>query len=251
MTDPLAPLFDPSTPGNDPAINTHRRYCLKRVQQAQDFIAPEYAGVFRAKQDSAGAVLLPQDFPKLDGRPGSPILAKLNAARYTTFEDLDGSNVDELVRRAALTNQQAQAVIAGVAAIRQQRTTMGYNRGNNPPVSLQYANTLDLGFGQGPPIQSTATLTNGTPLNGPTLELGDRGTLRAVVNATVVTGGDSLAVKIQTGPDGTTWNDVASFTAVTGVGTQRKVFTGLDRFVRSVATLTGTGPTFNITGEAC
>jgi len=62
----------------------------------------------------------------------------------------------------------------------------------------------------------------------------------------------TLDVAVQTSHDGATWTTVASFARATGVGSERKRFSGLDRYVRAVATLGGTTPsfTFSVTGEA-
>jgi len=62
----------------------------------------------------------------------------------------------------------------------------------------------------------------------------------------------TLDVALQTSHDATTWTTVASFARATGVTSERKRFSGLDRYVRVVATLGGTSPsfTFSVTGEA-
>jgi len=95
----------------------------------------------------------------------------------------------------------------------------------------------------------------------PSVELGDRGTMRLnlAVTAFAGTAAPTLAVTIQTSPDNVNWTTIvaspgaASFTNAAGVTTQRLIFTGLDRFVRALTTVTGTNPsfTFSLTGEAC
>ncbi len=54
----------------------------------------------------------------------------------------------------------------------------------------------------------------------------------------------SLTVAIETSKDGSTWRNVASFTAATAVTSERKSFVGLDRYVRANATISGTTPSF-------
>jgi hypothetical protein len=119
---------------------------------------------------------------------------------------------------------------------------MGYQMQNG-----RYANTLPVHVMGGVVAVTT---------NGAAVELGDRGSARLDLKVTASSGDTSqtLDVKIQTSPDGATWSDVASFTQVTtATGSQHKVFTGLDRFVRAVATVGGTGTpsfTFTVDGEA-
>lgn len=66
----------------------------------------------------------------------------------------------------------------------------------------------------------------------------------------------TLDVKLQHSKDGSTaWTDVTggAFAQVTTTnGVTRKVFTGLDRFIRVVATIAGTTPsyTYSVSGEA-
>lgn len=55
----------------------------------------------------------------------------------------------------------------------------------------------------------------------------------------------SLTVNIQTSHDGATWVTVGSFAARTAPGSERKVFNGLDQFVRASWTVTGTTPSFS------
>jgi hypothetical protein len=95
--------------------------------------------------------------------------------------------------------------------------------------------------------------------NSNSVELGDRGTLRLTLAVTGVLGGTpSMSVAVQTSPDNATWTTITaspgavSFSAATGVTSQRLIFTGVDRFVRAVATVSGGTPslTFSLTGEA-
>jgi hypothetical protein len=111
----------------------------------------------------------------------------------------------------------------------------GYSMANG-----RWANTLACGL--------AASASHAATFTTDAIELGDRGTARLTLDVTVGTG--TLDVAIQTSADGSTWRAVASFTQATGVTTERKSFTGIDRFIKAVCTI-GTGPfTFSIDGEA-
>ncbi len=89
--------------------------------------------------------------------------------------------------------------------------------------------------------------------NGSSVLLGDRGTLRLLLNVTAASGTTpTLDVAIQTSFDGSTWRAVAAFAQKTTTGTERKSFTGIDRYVRATYTVGGTTPsfTFTVKGEA-
>jgi hypothetical protein len=88
---------------------------------------------------------------------------------------------------------------------------------------------------------------------GSSIELGDRGTLRAELTCTAASGtAPSLMVKIETSKDGVTWREVAAFTALSAAGSQRISVPGCDRFVRASWDLGGDTPsfTFSVDGEA-
>lgn len=64
--------------------------------------------VWHAKQVAEPGTDLPADFPaKLE----------LEAAGYTTVEDVDGADVEELEDYAALSSANANAVLAAIAAL--------------------------------------------------------------------------------------------------------------------------------------
>lgn len=122
---------------------------------------------------------------------------------------------------------------------------MGYSTSNG-----RYARTRDVSLASAVVVTATGVLA------GSTKELGDQGTLRLTQTASAVGGTTpSVTVTLETSADGSTgWTAVAAFTAVTANGSQRKVFTGLDRFVRLNATaVTGTDTptaTLAVTGES-
>lgn len=92
--------------------------------------------------------------------------------------------------------------------------------------------------------------------NGTAVLLGDRGTVRLLLDVTAendAATAETLDVSIQTSFDNVTWRAVAAFTQATGVTSERKSFTGIDRYIRAVYTIGGTGGpsfTFTIKGEA-
>lgn len=99
-------------------------------------------------------------------------------------------------------------------------------------------------------VSSTTQTATGT---GSQFSTGTAHTLRLTLNVTAASGtSPSLTVNVQTSEDGATWSAVASFAAATATGTQRKVFTGLDRYFRATWTISGTTPsfTFSVSGEA-
>jgi hypothetical protein len=103
-----------------------------------------------------------------------------------------------------------------------------------------------------------ASTTKTATFNSAAVELGDASSARVdlVVSAHAGTS-PTLDVKLQTSKDGTgsgagAWVDVASFAQITETdGTSRKIFNALDRFVRIVATIGGTTPsyTYSVTAE--
>lgn len=113
----------------------------------------------------------------------------------------------------------------------------------------RFARTRDVTMVTAAVVTATGAVPNSS------YELGDQGTLRLNAVATAVGGTTpSITLTLETSPDNATWTTVAAFAAVTANGTVRKIFTGLDRFVRLNATaVTGTTPTgtFTVSGESC
>lgn len=117
---------------------------------------------------------------------------------------------------------------------------MGYEKANG-----EWADTEDVELA--PSAARTATG------NGSSVEVGDRGVARLLLDVTAASGtSPTLDVTVETSHDGTTWRQVGTFAQKTAAGTERKSFSGLDRFVRATWTLGGTTPsfTFEISGEA-
>ena len=81
-------------------------------------------------------------------------------------------------------------------------------------------------------------------------ECAGHGTARLDLVVSVV--GTTVTVTIETSFDNgatDTWRTVAAFAAQTAAGTTRKVFTGLDRWVRANVTAETGGATFSLSGE--
>lgn len=117
---------------------------------------------------------------------------------------------------------------------------MGYNK-----QSGEWAETDDVTL-----AASEARTASGS---GSSVELGDRGTLRLLLDVTAASGTlPSLQVDVQTSYDATTWRTLGGFTALAATGSQRASFPGADRFVRATWTVSGTTPsfTFSVAGEA-
>lgn len=119
---------------------------------------------------------------------------------------------------------------------------MGYTMQNG-----RHANTEDV-------ILAPSAARNAA-FEGGALELGDRQTLRLLLNVTAASGtSPTLDVTVKTRRDASdAWRTVAAFAQATGVGSERKCFSGLDREVKVDAAIGGTNTpsfTWSVTGEA-
>jgi hypothetical protein len=88
--------------------------------------------------------------------------------------------------------------------------------------------------------------------SGPGLQMGAKSTARLDLAVTAAAGtGPTMTVTIEHSHDGTTWVAHSAFPAVTAAGTVRKVFGGLDNYVRATWTMGGTTPsfTFSVSGD--
>lgn len=114
------------------------------------------------------------------------------------------------------------------------------------PVTGQYSDIDDVVL-----AASAARTATG---NGTSVALGDRGVARLLLDVTAVAGtSPTLDITVETSFDGAAWRSLGTFAQKTAVGTERKSFSGCDRFVRANHTIGGTGGpsfTFSITGEA-
>lgn len=87
-------------------VSVRRYYLLERLaaRRREDFAM---SSVFRAKQEAEAATPLPIDFPSR---------APLVAAGYSTVEDINGADIEELLC-AKLTTKQAETVLTELAAL--------------------------------------------------------------------------------------------------------------------------------------
>ena len=100
-----------------------------------------------------------------------------------------------------------------------------------------------------------ASVTKTATFTGAWVEVGDRGTLRALLTVSAASGTNPTAdVIIETARDsaGTGLRTIATFTQATDVTTEWKSATGCDRFARAKATVGGTNPsfTYSVAGAA-
>lgn len=116
---------------------------------------------------------------------------------------------------------------------------MGYYKANG-----RFADTRTSTF-----VAAGTALT--TTVTSAAHELGDRSNIRIDYVVTAATGSPSVTCAVETSKDGVTWVAVASFSAITGAGSTRKIFGPLDRFVHIVETFSGSGSlTRSVIGES-
>lgn len=84
-------------------VKRPRRFYLHKRLQARDE-CDDSERVWQAKQEAEPGTALPADFP---------LNSELAASGYTTVEDIDGADEDELVK-INLTSRQARAVLAAL-----------------------------------------------------------------------------------------------------------------------------------------
>lgn len=86
--------------------SVRRYYLLKRLfcKRAED----DNERVWQALQDEAAGDALPSTFPSREA---------LVAAGYSTRQDLDGADEDELIEQVGLGRNEAKAVLAALAAL--------------------------------------------------------------------------------------------------------------------------------------
>lgn len=115
--------------------------------------------------------------------------------------------------------------------------------------------TAGLRVSRGRAVSLAASAARTATAAGTALEIADKGAVRLLLDVTAVTGTNpTLDVTIETSYDGSTgWTSLGTFTQNTAVSSQRKNFSGADRFVRASWVIGGTATptfTFSIVGEA-
>ena len=88
----------------EPSLKTARRYYLGKRREAAALDQYAVSDVWGAKQEAEPGTVLPSGFP---------VASKLALLNYTTVQDIDGANEEEL-RCAGLTSREATAVIAAL-----------------------------------------------------------------------------------------------------------------------------------------
>lgn len=86
------------------SLGSARRFYLSKRRQALDVGDTGLAGVWRAKQEAQPGAPLPGTFPAAEA---------LSTAGYTTYEDLQGASVNELVG-AGISLTDATAALAAL-----------------------------------------------------------------------------------------------------------------------------------------
>lgn len=164
-----------------------------------------------------------------------PLTPALRAVGYLFLEDLIGATEDELVA-AGLAREDATAALVALTG-----ETMGFTMQNG-----RWANTEE--------ITLAALLARVADGDGAALQLGDRNTLRLLLDVTAIEGTTKeLDVTVKTRRDSTdAWRTLGTFTQKTAVASERKCFAGLDREVMvSWAKHADTASvTFSVAGEA-
>lgn len=181
-------------------------------------------------------------------QPGTPLWRRLPgrstllAAGVLAMEEVMGAGVDEL-RLYGLSRSTAERLITLLEGI---PTTMpSFEHG--PRVGQIYDQDE---------VTILASAARTASADSAVCEVGDRSSLRLDLDITAVAGTlPTLHVQIETREEYATgtWRVVDAFTLASSVSAQRKVFAGLDRHVKAVCTIGGTGSpsfTFSLTGEA-
>lgn len=88
-------------------LKTPRRYYLHKRLFAR-MALEDSERIWQAKQEAEPGTALPASFP---------FLSELTQIGYTTREDLDGADEDELTRHAGFSTRDASAILAAFAAL--------------------------------------------------------------------------------------------------------------------------------------
>lgn len=106
-------------------------------------------------------------------------------------------------------------------------------------------NTADGRYIGGRAITLQASVVKTASFVSATQEPGDLGVVRLTLAVTAASGTTpTLDVVVETSLDGTTWRSLGAFTQKTIVASERKSFSGVDRYIRANATVAGTTPSF-------
>lgn len=216
-------------PDSYESYTTSRRRYLFRKETALTARGDPDSTVWRALRLAEPGTALPTTFPSR---------AVLLAGDVLAVEEVTGCSVPELVT-IGLSTAQAERLILWI-----ERLTMTVFQSG--PRQGQSYDADDV------TLRESAAMTSST--TGDWFELGDRGTLRLDLEIAAVSGTNPvLHIQIETARTTSgTARVVDAFALKTATGSERRAMSGCDRFVRYVATLSGTSPsfTFSLTGEA-
>lgn len=205
-----------------------RRYYFRKEAALRALGLPD-STVWRSRRVAAPGTALPSGFPSR---------AVLLAGGVLAVEEVVGASVPELTA-LGLTTGQAERLILWI-----ERLTMTVFQSG--PRQGQSYDADDVTLRESAAMTSTTT--------GEWFELGDRGTLRLDLEIAAASGTNpTLHVQIETAKTASgTARAVDAFGPKTAAGSERRCMSGLDRYIRYVATLGGTSPsfTFALTGEA-
>lgn len=179
------------------------------------------------------------------GTPGTalpstfPSRALLLAAGVLAVEEVVGARAPELLSYG-LTTAAAERLILWL----ERRTMSTFNYG--PRAGQLYEEDE---------VELVASGTRTASFASDVYEVGDRGTLRLDLALSAISGtGARLHAQIETRESyaSGTWRVVDAFGPLTSAATVRRSMSGLDRFVRAVCTIDGSGPsaTFSLSGTA-
>ena len=209
-----------------PYTTSHRRYLFRREKERRSTEEDGAAAVFRSRRLALSATPLPAGFPSR---------ALLLAADVLAVEEVQGAGVDEL-RSYGLNLSRAEALVFFLEGFTM--TTFNYG----PRVGQFYEEDE---------ITLIASAARTSSFNSDVYEIGDKGALRLDLAVTAVSGSGAVHAQIETRKEyaSGTWRAVDAFEA-SAVGSERRSIGGLDRFVRSACTVSGTSITFSLSGEA-
>lgn len=214
-----------------PRVAHPRRYLWLAERERTRLQLPGPAIVFHARRLEVSGTTLPTGFP---------YRALLLTAGVLAVEEVLGASVDEL-RTYGLTLRQAETL-----ALWTERLSLMNTFSYSPRAGQAYDEDEVLII-----ASTTATASYTSAI----YEVGDRTTLRLLLALTAISGTSaSVQVQIQTREAyaSGTWRTVDGFGPLTATASQYRTMSGLDRFVRAVVTIAGSGPstTLALTGTA-
>ena len=212
-----------------PYVTSHRRYLWLAQQRATREQAGTEAALRGRKLEVSGTAL-PASFPSR---------TVLLAAGVLAVEEVVGADVPEL-RSYGLSVTAAERLIYWLE--RRTMTTFDYG----PRAGQTYEEDE---------VTLVASAARAASFNSDVYEIGDKGTLRLALVISAISGTGALLhaqVETREAYGSGTWRVVDAFGPLTATGTTVRSMSGLDRFVRVVCTIAGSGPsvTFALTGTA-